>query len=158
MCIKVEDLKRFNEEQFTNYFKELKEQIKNANDNFIILNGKINSGETTLATKLVEFAHLNEKIKTIFFSLETDRNTIKERIKEDTEYLTIYDKPITIEDIILKVKEEKAKFVVIDYLQLIGFDKSKCLSRKEELGLIKEELKKASNELNIKIVVTSICK
>lgn len=158
MCIKVEDLKKFNEEQFTNYFKELKEQIKNANDNFIILNGKINSGKTTIAIKLVEFAHFNEKIKTIFFSLETDRNTIKERIKEDTEYLTIYDKPITIEDIILKVKEEKAKFVVIDYLQLIGFDKSKCLSRKEELGLIKEELKKASNELNIKIVVTSICK
>lgn len=158
MCIKVEDLKKFNEEQFTNYFKELKEQIKNANDNFIILNGKINSGKTTIATKIVEFAHFNEKIKTIFFSLETDRNTIKERIKEDTEYLTIYDKPITIEDIILKVKEEKAKFVVIDYLQLIGFDKSKCLSRNKELELIKEELKNLSNELNIKIVVTSICK
>ena len=29
MCIKVEDLKRFNEKEFSNYFEKLKEEIKN---------------------------------------------------------------------------------------------------------------------------------
>lgn len=158
MCIKVEDLKKLNEEQFTNYFEKLKEEIKNTNDNFIILNGKVNSGKTTIVTKFVEYASLNEKLQTIFFSLETSKNTIKERIKEYTDYLTIYDKPITIEDMISKIKENDVEFVVIDYLQLIGFDKSKCLSRNKELELIKEELKNLSNELNIKILVTSICR
>lgn len=158
MCIKVEDLKKLNEEQFTNYFEKLKEQIKNTNDNFIILNGKANSGKTTMAIKFVEIASLNEKLQTIFFSLETSKSTIKERIKENTDYLTIYDKPITIEEMISKIKENDTEFVVIDYLQLIGFDKSKGLSRDKELELIKEELKSLSNELNIKILVTSICR
>ena len=48
--------------------------------------------------------------------------------------------------------------VVIDYLQLIGFDKSKCLSRNKELELIKDELKNLADELNTKIVATSICR
>lgn len=158
MCIKVKDLKNLNEDQYTNYFEKLKKQIKNTDANFIILNGKANSGKTTIATKIAEYASLNEKLQTIFFSLEISKNTIKERIKEYTDYLTIYDKPIIIEDMISKIKEEKPKFVVIDYLQLIGFDKSKCLSRNEELELIKEDLKNLSNELNIKILVTSICR
>lgn len=48
--------------------------------------------------------------------------------------------------------------VVIDYLQLIDFDKSKCLSRNKELELIKDELKNLADELNTKIVATSICR
>ena len=99
-----------------------------------------------------------EKINTLFFSLEKSESTIKRMINKDSNYLTIYDRPITIEDIISKIKEKEPKFVVIDYLQLIGFDKSKCLSRNKELELIKEDLKKLAKELNIKIVVTSICR
>ena len=99
-----------------------------------------------------------ENIKTLYFSLETSKSTITKMIREDLNYLNIYDRPITIEDIISKIKEKKPKFVVIDYLQLIGFDKSKCLSRNKELELIKEDLKKLAKELNIKIVVTSICR
>lgn len=158
MCIKIEDLKNLNREKFTNYFEKLKEQVKNTNDNFIILNGKANSGKTTIATKFVEYASLNEKLQTIFFSLETSKSTIKERIKECTDYLTIYDKPITIEEMISKIKDEDPEFVIIDYLQLIGFDKLKYLSRDKELELIKQQLKDLANELNIKIVVTSICR
>lgn len=158
MCIKVEDLKRFNEKEFSNYFEKLKEEIKNTNDNFIILNGKVNCGKTTIATKLVYNASYMEKINTLFFSLETSESTIKRMINKDSNYLTIYDRPITIKDMISKIKEKEPKFVVIDYLQLIGFDKSKCLSRNKELELIKEDLKKLAKELNIKIVVTSICR
>ena len=158
MCIKVEDLKRFNEKEFSNYFKKLKEEISNTNDNFIILYGKVNCGKTTIATKLVDNASYMENIKTLYFSLETSKSTITKMIREDSNYLTIYDRPITIEYIISKFKEKEPKFVVIDYLQLIGFDKSKCLSMNKELELIKEDLKKLAKELNIKIVVTSICR
>lgn len=158
MCIKVEDLKRFNEKEFSNYFEKLKEEIKNTNDNFIILNGKVNCGKTTIATKLVDNASYMEKINTLFFSLETSESTIKRMINKDSNYLTIYDRPITIKDMISEIKEKEPQFVVIDYLQLIGFYKSKCLSRNKELELIKEDLKKLAKELNIKIVVTSICR
>ena len=147
MCIKVEDLKNFDEEK-----------IKNTKDNFIILNGKINSGKTTIATKFAKYVSLNKKLQTLYFSLETSKSTIKKIIKEDSKYLIIYDKPITIENLISIIKEKEPKFVVIDYLQLIGFDKSNCLSRNKELELIKEKLKKLADELNIKILVTSICR
>ncbi len=158
MCIKVEYLKRFNEKEFANYFEKLKEEIKNSNDNFIILNGKINCGKTTIATKLVNNASYMEKINTLFFSLETSESTIKRMINKDSNYLTIYDRPITIKDMISEIKEKEPQFVVIDYLQLIGFDKSKCLSRNKELELIKEELKNLADELNTKIVAISICR
>ena len=91
-------------------------------------------------------------------SLETSKSTITKMIREDSNYLTIYDRPITIKDMISEIKEKEPQFVVIDYLQLIGFYKSKCLSRNKELELIKEDLKKLAKELNIKIVVTSICR
>ena len=120
MCIKVEDLKRFNEKEFSNYFEKLKEEIKNTNDNFIILNGKVNCGKTTIATKLVDNASYMENIKTLYFSLETSKSTITKMIREDLNYLNIYDRPITIEDIISKIKEKEPKFVVIDYLQLMN--------------------------------------
>ena len=68
MCIKVEDLKRFNEKEFANYFEKLKEEIKNSNDKLIVLNGNINCGKTTIATKLVDNASYMEKINTLFFS------------------------------------------------------------------------------------------
>ena len=45
--------------------------------------------------------------------------------------------------------EKNIGLVVIDYLQLIGFDKSKCLSRNKELELIKEELKKVLPNMDI---------
>ena len=157
LCV-VEYLKRFNEKEFANYFEKLKEEIKNSNDNFIVLNGKINCGKTTIATKLVNNASYMEKINTLFFSLETSESTIKRMINKDSNYLTIYDRPITIKDMILEIKEKEPQFVVIDYLQLIGFDKSKCLSRNKELELIKEELKNLADELNTKIVAISICR
>jgi replicative DNA helicase len=155
MCIKVEDLKKLNLHQARNYFKELIEQIKNSDDNLIILNGKANTGKTTIATKLAEYFSTKELLQTLFFSLETSKATIKEMVKDYTDYLVIYDKPITIENMIYKIKEEDSKFVVVDYIQLIGFDKSKCLSRDKELELIKQELKDLADKLNIKIVVTS---
>lgn len=45
MCIKVEDLKKFNEKQYTNYFEILKEKISSTNNNFVIFNGKVSVGK-----------------------------------------------------------------------------------------------------------------
>ena len=96
MCIKVKDLKNFNVEE-----------IKNMNDNLIVLNGKINCGKTTIAIKLANNASYRDKIKTLFFSLEKSESS-------DSNYLTIYDRPITIKNmfkILVKLKSaEEFKF------------------------------------------------
>ena len=88
MCIKVKDLKNFNVEE-----------IKNMNDNLIVLNGKINCGKTTIAIKLANNASYRDKIKTLFFSLEKSESS-------DSNYLTIYDRPITIKNMISKLKKK----------------------------------------------------
>ncbi len=154
MCLKIEDLKRFTEEQAKNYFEMIKEEIKNTHDNFIIINGKANSGKTTIANKLAEHFSYNENLRTLYFSLETSKSTLEEKIR-CSENLVIYDKPINISEMISKINELKAEFVVIDYLQLIKFVKENCLSRNKELELIKYDLRNLSDKLNIKIVVTS---
>lgn len=156
MCIKIEDFKKFNTNGKINNFEELKESIKNTNDNFIILKGKVNAGKTTTAIKLVEYFNYNENLKTLFFSLEINEETIRERINVNSNNLIIYDRPINIEDIITKIKKLNVDVVVIDYLQLILSNNKDVLFR-EQRELIKEELKKLSKKLNIKILVTSIC-
>lgn len=154
MCLKIEDLKRFTEEQAKNYFEMIKEEIKNTHDNFIIINGKANSGKTTIANKLAEHFSYNENLRTLYFSLETSKSTLEEKIR-CSENLVIYDKPINISEMISKINELKAELVVIDYLQLIKFVKDNCLSKDKELELIKYDLRNLSDKLNIKIVVTS---
>ena len=154
MCLKTEDLKRFTEEQAKNYFEMIKEEINNTHDNFIIISGKANSGKTTIANKLAEHFSYNENLRTLYFSLETSKSTLEEKIR-CSENLVIYDKPINISEMISKINELKAEFVVIDYLQLIKFVKDNCLSKDKELELIKYDLRNLSDKLNIKIVVTS---
>ena len=67
--------------------------------------------------------------------------------------------PYTIEDICKKSRELKLKenieLIIIDYLQLIQFDKSKALSRDNETREILKELNILVKELNIPIIVTS---
>ena len=61
--------------------------------------------------------------------------------------------PYTIEDICKKSRELKLKenieLIIIDYLQLIQFDKSKALSRDNETREILKELNILAKELNI---------
>ena len=67
--------------------------------------------------------------------------------------------PYTIDDICNKSRELKLKenieLIIIDYLQLIQFDKSKALSRDNETREILKELKILAKELNIPVIVTS---
>lgn len=66
---------------------------------------------------------------------------------------------IIIEDICKKSKDLKVNknisLLIIDYLQLIGFDKSKLLSRDEELKENLKKLKGLAKELDIPIIITS---
>jgi replicative DNA helicase len=55
-----------------------------------------------------------------------------------------------------KLKSEKnIGLIIIDYLQLIQYDKTKLLSRDNEIKNIMQELKEISQELKITILVTS---
>ena len=67
--------------------------------------------------------------------------------------------PYTIDDICNKSRELKLKgnieLIIIDYLQLIQFDKSKALSRDNETREILKELNILAKELNLPIIVTS---
>ena len=67
--------------------------------------------------------------------------------------------PYTINDICKRSRELKPKenieLIIIDYLQLIQFDKSKALSRDNETREILKELKILAKELNIPIIITS---
>ena len=55
-----------------------------------------------------------------------------------------------------KIKSEKdISCIIIDYLELIGFDKSKNLSRDIETNEILKNLKYLAQELNIPILITS---
>ena len=55
-----------------------------------------------------------------------------------------------------KLKIEKnIKAIIIDYLQLINFDKQKLLSRDDEVTEILCKLKRLAKELDVPIIITS---
>lgn len=64
---------------------------------------------------------------------------------------------ISIEEICKKSrkmrKENGIKFILIDYIQLISYDKRELLSREQEISMISLKLKELSRELDIPIFV-----
>ena len=97
--------------------------------------------------------------------LDIDKNEFKQKVnsgiyKIKNSKFFIKDKaPITIDEILLEIEEyvksECIKFVIIDYLQLIQYDKSKLMSRDNETIDIIKKLKEISKKLRITILVTS---
>lgn len=147
MCIKVEQL-------------DIKYKIDFNTPKLIALCGSACTGKTTISIKMAEYISYNKNVPVVFFSLETEKEIIKSKMNNYNSNLIIIDTVgITIVDICKTVKELKKdkdiKFVIIDYLQLISYDKSKCLSRDIEIENICKELKKLVEELNIPILVTS---
>lgn len=70
----------------------------------------------------------------------------------------IEDKPgISIDEICEKSrkmrKEKGIKFILIDYIQLISYDKRELLNREQEVSMISLKLKELSRELDIPILV-----
>ena len=97
--------------------------------------------------------------------LDIDKNEFKQKVNSGINKIKnskffIKDKaPITIDEILLEieayVKSKCVKFVIIDYLQLIQYDKSKLMSRDNETIDIIKKLKEISKKLKITILVTS---
>ena len=97
--------------------------------------------------------------------LDIDKNEFKQKVNSGINKIKkskffIKDKaPITIDEILLEIEEyvksECIKFVIIDYLQLIQYDKSKLMSRDNETIDIIKKLKEISKKLRITILVTS---
>lgn len=73
--------------------------------------------------------------------------------------ILLSDAPYSIEDICIKTKrlkeEKNIEAIIIDYLQLIQFNKNKLLSRDEKITEILRKLKVLATILDIPVIVTS---
>lgn len=97
--------------------------------------------------------------------LDIDKKEFKQKVNsginkiKNSKFFIKDTAPITIDEIILEiekyVKNESVKFVIIDYLQLIQYDKSKLMSRDNEILDIIKKLNEISKTLKITILVTS---
>ena len=79
-------------------------------------------------------------------------------LKDAPIYLSC-DAPLSIDDICKNSKkmklEKNIEAIIIDYIQLIKFDKKKLLSRDDEITEILRQLKVLAKELDIPVIVTS---
>ena len=116
-----------------------------------------------ISNSMVEYKKFNlyvsSKDKTGLSKEDKDRIAYAKKLLKNTK-IYIDDTPnISIMDICLRCKKMKLEkdidLVVIDYLQLISYDKSKLLSRDEEISEILKELKVLAKTLDIPVIITS---
>ena len=88
-----------------------------------------------------------------------DRIAYGIHILKDSSIYVASDAPYTIEDICIKStrlkKEKNIDAIIIDYLQLIQFNKKKQLSRDEEIIEILRKLKVLAKILDVPVIITS---
>lgn len=139
-------------------YEDIKDRISIDNPKLIALCGTMLTGKTTISIKMCEDLSYNKNLKVVMFSLSQSKDTIINKCNNyNSNFIIIDDVELTTNDIkekLIKLKEENnIKLVVIDYLQLLSYDKSKCLSRDVEIENIVKELKGLVKKLNISIVV-----
>lgn len=132
--------------------EESKEMLINK---LIISNSKIKADKFGLYNEYKK----NGKLKPDLSDEDWDRITYGINLLKDAPIYIASDTPYTIEDICAKSsnfkKEKDIGIIIIDYLQLIQFDKSRLLSRDNEITEILRELKVLSKVLDVPIIVTS---
>ena len=143
--------------------------IKLNNGELIVIASRPGIGKTAFALNILSHIGLEEKKGVLFFSLEnSEKNIIKrlitinstteEILKNSPIYLST-KAPLSIDDICEKSKkmklEKNIELIIIDYLQLIKFDKKKLWSRDDEITEILRKLKVLAKELNIPVIITS---
>ena len=150
-------------------FKDLDSNIRFKNGELVIIASRPAMGKTTFALNILSHIGLEEKVGVLFFSLEdseeniikklTTINSITEEILKTSQIYISTEVPLSIEDICKKSKklkiEKNIKAIIIDYLQLINFDKQKLLSRDDEVTEILCKLKRLAKELDVTIIITS---
>ena len=141
-------------------FNDLDNIVKIKGGDLIVIASRPAMGKSTLAINILRNVAIKEKEPVLLFSLENSKETIinKLTIRNSMDASIFIDAsvPQTIDNIFKKSCELKEKenieLIIIDYLQLIQFNKSKVLSRDKE---ILKMLKTLAKKLDIPIIITS---
>lgn len=150
-------------------FKELDEIIELNKGELIVIASRPNMGKSTFILNILSHISLKEKKSVLLFNLEDSKENIINKLiisnsigikqlKEASIYIAS-EVPYLVDDIYFesrKLKEEKnIEAIIIDYLQLIQFDKKKLLSRDNEITEILRRLKILAKVLNVPVIVIS---
>lgn len=158
--------------------KEL-DKLINIDNKLITIASRPGMGKSSLVIKIARNVSTNNNVPIAIFSLDMSKEQMANRLLSDKKLLnnhwtsitdeikelkdfTFYidDTPgILIEKIIEKCQKLKSEknigLIIIDYLQLVGYNKNELLSRDKEIRNIMTRLKKLINEINIPIIITS---
>lgn len=158
--------------------KEL-DRLINIDNKLITIASRPGMGKTSLIIKIARNVAAKNNISIAIFSLDMSKEQMVNRLLSDKKWLnshwtsiseeikdlkdsTFYidDTPgILVNKIIEKCKklkfEKNIGLIIIDYLQLVGYNKNELLSREQEITNIMARLKKLINEINIPIIITS---
>lgn len=158
--------------------KEL-DRLINIDNKLITIASRPCMGKSSLVIKIARNVLTDNNIPIAIFSLDMSKEQMAKRLLSDKKLLnnhwtsiteeirklkdfTFYidDTPgISIDKIIEKCQKLKLEknigLIIIDYLQLVSYNKNKLLSRDKEITNIMARLKKLINEINIPIIITS---
>lgn len=158
--------------------KEL-DKLITIDNKLITIASRPGMGKSSLVIKIARNVSTNNNIPIAIFSLDMSKEQMANRLLSDKKLLnnhwtsiteeikelkdfTFYidDTPgISIDKIIEKCQKLKLEknigLIIIDYLQLVGYNKNELLSRDKEIINIMARLKKLINEINIPIIITS---
>ena len=158
--------------------KEL-DKLINIDNKLITIASRPGMGKSSLVIKIAKNVSTNNNIPIAIFSLDMSKEQMANRLLSDKKLLnnhwtsiteeikklkdfTFYidDTPgISIDKIIEKCQKLKLEknigLIIIDYLQLVSYNKNELLSRDKEITNIMARLKKLINEINIPIIITS---
>ena len=147
-------------------FYDLDNVLQLNKGDLIVIASRPAMGKTTFLLNILDHITLEENKSILFFSLEDGKEKILNRLKiynfNFLKRAPIYiksDAPYSIDDICMeakKIKEEKQiEAIIIDYLQLIQFNKNRLLSRDNEINEILKNIKGLAKILDIPIIITS---
>lgn len=144
-------------------FNDLDNIVKIKGGDLIVIASRPAMGKSTLAINILRNVAIKEKKPVLLFSLENSKETIinKLSIRNSMDASIFIDAsvPQTINNIFKKSCElkgiENIELIIIDYLQLIQFNKNKVLSRDNEIKEILKMLKTLAKKLDIPIIITS---
>ena len=155
------------------------DRLINIENKLITIASRPGMGKSSLVIKIARNVSINNNIPIAIFSLDMSKEQMANRLLSDKKLLnnhwtsiteeikelkdfTFYidDTPgISIDKIIEKCQKLKLEknigLIIIDYLQLVGYNKNELLSRDKEITNIMAKFKRLINEINIPIIITS---